>query len=47
MLTISLSHSWQQLEVRLCLRESYFGLISQCNYFPPKGMTHGGGTAVL
>lgn len=47
MLTISLSHSWQQLEVKLCLRESYFGLISQRNYFPPKGMTHGGGTAVL
>lgn len=47
MLTISLTHSWQQLGVKLSLRESYFGLISQLNYFPPKGMTHRGRTAVL
>lgn len=46
-LTISLSHSWQNLGVKLYLREFYFYLISQHNYFPLKGMTHGGGSAEL
>lgn len=47
MLTISLSHSWQKLGIKLYTREFYFDLISQHNYFSLKGVAHGGGSAKL